>query len=42
MVLIESVMDSHDAPEALIAGGHASAALDYGPRGPQNGAGTEI
>jgi indolepyruvate decarboxylase len=42
LVFIESVMDSHDAPEALIAGGRKSAALDYGPRGPQTRSGSEI
>ena len=42
MVFIEAVMDSHDAPDALIVGGHQSATLDYGPRGPQHSTGTEI
>ena len=35
LVFIESMMVQTDAPADLIAGGHASANLDYGPRGPQ-------
>jgi hypothetical protein len=27
-------MDASDAPSDLITGGHASAHIDYGPRGP--------
>jgi TPP-dependent 2-oxoacid decarboxylase len=42
LVFIEAVMDRHDAPPELIAGGHLSAALDYGPRGPQHRAGSQI
>jgi indolepyruvate decarboxylase len=36
LVFIESIMDPADAPADLITGGHASADLDYGPRGPQH------
>ena len=42
MVFIESIMDPTDAPANLIAGGHASADLDYGPRGPQHRKGAQI
>jgi indolepyruvate decarboxylase len=36
LVFVESVMAKYDAPEVLIAGGHGSADLDYGTRGPQH------
>jgi indolepyruvate decarboxylase len=42
LVFIESIMDPTDAPANLIAGGHASADLDYGPRGPQHRKGAQI
>jgi indolepyruvate decarboxylase len=42
LVFIESIMDPTDAPADLIAGGHASADLDYGPRGPQHRKGAQI
>jgi TPP-dependent 2-oxoacid decarboxylase len=35
LVFIESIMDPTDAPPNLIGGGHASADVDFGPRGPQ-------
>lgn len=35
LVFIESMMDPTDAPPNLIRGGHASADIDFGPRGPQ-------
>ncbi|MGW1723410.1 alpha-keto acid decarboxylase family protein [Streptomyces sp. NPDC002306] len=42
LVFIELRMDMFDAPADLVRGGHKSAALDYGPRGPQARPGTEI
>ncbi|MFJ6902968.1 alpha-keto acid decarboxylase family protein [Streptomyces griseoluteus] len=36
MKFIEIRMDQNDAPPSLVAGGHKSAYLDYGPRGPQS------
>jgi indolepyruvate decarboxylase len=42
LVFIESIMDPTDAPASLIAAGHASADLDYGPRGPQHRNGAQI
>jgi indolepyruvate decarboxylase len=42
LVFIESIMDPTDAPANLIASGHASADLDYGPRGPQHRKGAQI
>jgi indolepyruvate decarboxylase len=42
MVLVECVMDKHDAPLDLILGGHAIADTDYGARGPQNVPGSQI
>jgi hypothetical protein len=42
LVFIESMMVQTDAPADLIAGGHASADLDYGPRGPQHLDGAQI
>jgi len=41
-VLVESVMDKDDSPIDLIRGGHAFAAADYGPRGPQSAPGAQI
>jgi indolepyruvate decarboxylase len=42
MVLVECVMDKHDAPLDLILGGHAIADTDYGVRGPQHVPGLQI
>jgi hypothetical protein len=42
LVFIESMMVQTDAPADLIAGGHASADLDYRPRGPQHLDGAQI
>jgi indolepyruvate decarboxylase len=36
MIFIESVMDPHDAPAAVIHSSNNGAELDYGPRGPQH------
>ena len=41
-LFVESVMDSQDALVGLIRGGHASADVDYGPRGPQRRPGIQI
>jgi hypothetical protein len=35
MIFVESVMDPHDAPTAVIVSSNKGAELDYGPRGPQ-------
>jgi indolepyruvate decarboxylase len=35
MIFIESIMDPHDAPAAVINSSNKGADLDYGPRGPQ-------
>jgi indolepyruvate decarboxylase len=35
MIFVESVMDPHDAPAAVISSSNKGAELDYGPRGPQ-------
>lgn len=42
LVFIESHMSPDDAPVGLIKGGHASAYVDYGPRGPQSRADSQI
>jgi hypothetical protein len=42
MVFVESVMDKYDAPIDLIVGGHAIADSDYGVRGPQSAANSQI
>ncbi len=42
LVFVESVMDPADSPVGLIHGGHASADIDYGPRGPQSKPGAQI
>jgi TPP-dependent 2-oxoacid decarboxylase len=42
LVFIEAIMDPTGAPANLITGGHASADLDYGPRGPQHRPGAQI
>jgi indolepyruvate decarboxylase len=36
LVLVESIMDPHDAPAAVIHSSNNGAELDYGPRGPQH------
>jgi indolepyruvate decarboxylase len=36
LVFLEVIMEPDDAPTSLIRGGHSSADLDYGPRGPQH------
>ncbi len=36
LIFIESIMDPHDSPDAVIIGGNTGADLDYGPRGPQH------
>ncbi|MCC8961615.1 alpha-keto acid decarboxylase family protein [Bradyrhizobium sp. Pear76] len=35
MIFVESIMDPHDAPAAIIGSSNKGAELDYGPRGPQ-------
>jgi indolepyruvate decarboxylase len=35
MIFVESIMDPHDAPTAVIGSSNKGADLDYGPRGPQ-------
>jgi indolepyruvate decarboxylase len=35
MIFVESIMDPHDAPPAIIGSSNKGAELDYGPRGPQ-------
>ena len=35
MIFVESIMDRHDAPTAVIMSSNKGAELDYGPRGPQ-------
>jgi len=42
MVFVECVMDKYDAPPDLIIGGHAIADTDYGARGPQTAANSQI
>jgi indolepyruvate decarboxylase len=42
MVFVECVMDKYDAPYDLILGGHAIADTDYGARGPQSVADSQI
>jgi indolepyruvate decarboxylase len=36
MIFVESIMDRHDAPAAVIRSSNTGADLDYGPRGPQH------
>jgi len=36
LIFVESVMDPHDAPAAVISSSNHGAELDYGPRGPQH------
>jgi indolepyruvate decarboxylase len=35
MIFVESIMEAHDAPDAVIISSNNGAELDYGPRGPQ-------
>ncbi len=42
MIFIESVMDPHDAPAAVIHSSNNGAELDYGPRGPQHRANAQL
>ena len=35
LIFIESIMDAHDAPAAVIRSSNRGADIDYGPRGPQ-------
>jgi indolepyruvate decarboxylase len=42
MIFIESVMDPHDAPAAVIHSSNNGAELDYGPRGPQHREGAQL
>jgi indolepyruvate decarboxylase len=42
LVFVECVMDKFDAPIDLILGGHAIADADYGARGPQTAANSQI
>jgi indolepyruvate decarboxylase len=36
LIFVESIMDPHDAPAAVINSSNRGADLDYGPRGPQH------
>ena len=36
MIFVESIMDAHDAPAAVIMSSNKGAELDYGPRGPHH------
>jgi indolepyruvate decarboxylase len=36
MIFVESIMDPHDAPAAVITSSNKGADLNYGPRGPQH------
>jgi len=36
LIFVESIMDPHDAPAAIIHSSNNGAELDYGPRGPQH------
>jgi indolepyruvate decarboxylase len=42
LIFIESVMDPHDAPAAVIHSSNNGAELDYGPRGPQHREGAQL
>jgi indolepyruvate decarboxylase len=42
LIFIESVMDPHDAPAAVIHSSNNGAELDYGPRGPQHRANAQL
>jgi hypothetical protein len=39
---VEAILDADDSPVSLIRGRHASADLDYSPRGPQHTPDTQI
>jgi indolepyruvate decarboxylase len=42
MIFVESIMDPHDAPAAIISSSNKGAELDYGPRGPQHREGLQL
>src|SRR5215475_14362154 len=42
MIFVESVMDRHDAPAAVIHSSNNGAEIDYGPRGPQHGENVQL
>ena len=42
MIFVESIMDRHDAPAAVIRSSNTGADLDYGPRGPQHRVGAQL
>lgn len=42
LMFVEVAMDPEDSPASLVQAGHASADLDYGPRGPQHAPGAQI
>jgi len=42
LIFVESVMDPHDAPAAVISSSNHGAELDYGPRGPQHRANVQL
>ena len=42
MIFVESIMDPHDAPVAVISSSNKGAELDYGPRGPQHRANQQL
>ncbi|HEX6523563.1 MAG TPA: thiamine pyrophosphate-binding protein [Streptosporangiaceae bacterium] len=42
LVLVEAVMDPHDAPAPVIHSSNNGAELDYGPRGPQHRANAQL
>jgi indolepyruvate decarboxylase len=42
LVFVESIMDPHDAPAAVIHSSNNGAELDYGPRGPQHRANAQL
>ena len=42
MIFVESIMDPHDAPAAIIISSNKGAELDYGPRGPHHREGLQL
>ncbi|MGW4768655.1 alpha-keto acid decarboxylase family protein [Nocardia sp. NPDC004278] len=42
LIFVESVMDPFDSPAPVTASSNRGAELDYGPRGPQHHAGTQL
>ena len=42
LIFVESIMDPHDAPAAVIHSSNNGAELDYGPRGPQHRANAQL